>query len=160
MKNADMNWKDFGDYEELNKPLKDYPPPMVTVLCNVYNFSDFLADAFEGILKQTTDFPVEILVIDDASTDSSPEIIRDYCKKYSDKIHAFLLKENVYGTLDNESAAKHELSFLNDNLRSKYVAYCEGDDFWTDPEKLVIQIHYMEDHPDCMLTIHDAKKKN
>lgn len=153
-----MDWKDYCRYEELNTHIKNRPDPMITVLCNVYNFAEYLRDAFEGIIMQETGFPVEILVIDDASTDGSKDIIREYCSKYPDTIHGFLFKDNVYGTLDGKMAVAHEISFLEENLRGGYAAYCEGDDYWIDPRKLKLQIEYMEEHPDCMMTMHDAVK--
>ena len=124
---------------------------MVCVHCMTYNHECFLEDALKGFVMQKTSFPFIIIVIDDCSTDRTAEVLRKYEILYPELIKAFYLFENHY------SQKKTKRPYLDpyDN-RSKYIALCEGDDYWTDPLKLQKQIDYMEAHPDCTLTVHSA----
>jgi glycosyltransferase involved in cell wall biosynthesis len=104
-------------------------------------------------MQQTT-FPFEAVVHDDASTDGSVAIILEYAERYPDIIKPIFETENQYSKHDNS------LTRVLDNAvhpRAKYVAICEGDDYWTDPQKLQIQINFLEDHPDYSLAVHDFK---
>lgn len=117
--------------------------PKVSVVCNVYNHEKYLRDALEGFVMQKTDFPFEVLVHDDASTDGSAAIIREFEAKYPDIIKPICQTENQHsqGILINKT-------FQIPRIQGKYVAVCEGDDYWTDPEKLQKQYDFMENHPD------------
>ena len=127
--------------------------PLVSICCITYNHRDFIRDALDGFLSQRTDFPYEILINDDASTDGTADIIREYEQKYPEKIRALLQTENQYSKgITNPSGA-----FNFPRVRGRYVAMCEGDDYWTDPEKLQKQVDYMEAHPDCSLCFHSAR---
>lgn len=99
---------------------------------------------------QETTFPVEILIHDDASTDGTDDIIREYTEKYPDMIFPLFEKENQY------SKPKHkQMDLYNyERAKGKYIAYCEGDDFWTDPLKLQKQVDFMETHPDYSVCWH------
>lgn len=125
---------------------KDERPLMVTIKCTVYNHEPFLRQCLDGFVMQKTNFRFEAVVHDDASTDNSADIIREYAEKYPDIIKPVIEKENVY--------SKDIVVFrriMNDLCKGKYVALCEGDDFWNDPYKLQKQVDYMEAHPDCSL---------
>ncbi len=121
--------------------------PKVSVICLVYNMKDYLAQALDSILMQKTDFPFEILVHDDVSTDGSTDIVREYAAKYPDIIVPIIQTENQY--------SKKDVLITRDIIlpaaRGKYSAYCEGDDYWTDPLKLQKQYDFMEAHPDYSL---------
>src|SRR5690348_7811724 len=116
--------------------------PLVTVWCSTYNHEKYIADAIEGFLKQETDFPIEIFIHDDASTDRTPEIIREYAER-DERIVPVLRETNGF-SLDN--------TFLNRVMfsmaRGKYIAMCEGDDYWTDPQKLQNQAIFLESNGD------------
>ena len=151
-----MNILDLAGFEELNgENFKDKSFD-VTVLVNVYNFGRFLPDALEGIVSQKCDYAIEVLIHDDGSTDDSAEIIRQYSEKFPNLIHAFIGHQNVYGTLSVSEGVEFEHQWMEENIHGKYVAYCEGDDYWKDPDKLQLQITYMKEHPDCHMTMHDA----
>lgn len=123
---------------------------MVSINCITYNHEDYIAKAIEGFLMQETNFEVEILIHEDASTDRTADIVRSYEAKYPDKIRVMYQTENQYskGVL---------VSLLNEErARGKYIALCDGDDYWTDPNKLQKQVDYMESHPDCTLCFHDS----
>lgn len=124
---------------------------MVSIVCNTYNHEKYIADALDGFVSQKTNFPIEILVMDDASTDGTADIIREYEKKYPEIIKPIYQTENQYSrglgpVRQNRSRAK-----------GKYIALCEGDDYWIDEHKLQKQVDYMEAYPECMLCLHRVK---
>lgn len=122
---------------------------LLSVNCITYNQEKYIAQALDSILVQQTDFRFEILVHDDASTDGTASVIRDYAERYPELIKPMFQTENQHskgirvGTVFNLSRAK-----------GKYIAYCEGDDYWTDPSKLQKQVDFMEQHPDCSFCFH------
>ncbi len=105
-----------------------------------------MRDALEGFVSQKTDFPFEVLVHDDASTDNSAEIIREYEEKYPDIIKPIYQTENQYSRKVSIS-----VTFQIPRVRGKYVAVCEGDDCWTDPLKLQKQVDFLDANPDYSL---------
>lgn len=126
--------------------------PLVSIICLAYNHEKYIAEALKGFLMQKTIFPFEVLVHDDASTDSTAYIIRDYEKKYPEIIKPIYQKENQYSQGVNIT-----LDLMIPKAKGKYLAFCEGDDFWTDPRKLQMQFHAMEEHPEVDLCAHDIK---
>ncbi len=125
---------------------------LVSVDCITYNHAAYIRDALEGILSQNTDFAFEILVHDDCSTDGTQDIIREYEEKYPDIVKPIYQTENQY-TRDFKFYARYQFP----RAQGKYFASCEGDDYWTDPDKLRAQVDYMETHPDCSFCIHGAE---
>ena len=118
----------------------------VSIICNTYNHEAYIRDALEGFLMQKTDFPFEILIHDDASTDHTADIIREYEEKYPELVKPIYETENQY--------SKHDGTInrlQNERAQGKYIASCEGDDYWTDPYKLQKQYDFMESHPDYSL---------
>ncbi len=128
--------------------------PVVTILCFTYNHEEYISDAIEGFLKQKIDFPMEIIIHDDASTDRTASIIKKYEKKYSNIIKTIYQKENQY------SKGKTPLNFVYKNVRGKYIALCEGDDYWIDPYKLKKQIDFLETHPEFIAVTHKVRVIN
>ncbi len=124
----------------------------VSVLCAAYNQKPYIRKMLDGLVMQKTDFPVEFLIHDDASTDGTAEIISEYADRYPDRIIPFLDTENQYQKGNN---------FLFTQLlpaaKGKYLAICEGDDYWTDPTKLQRQYDAMETHPECCMCVHKAQ---
>ena len=129
---------------------EDNRPVSVDVNCTVYNHGEYLEQALNGILMQETDFPVRIVIHDDASTDNSAEIIRDYQAKYPDRIVAVIEEKNL--CQNGKSIGLKMAPYYT----AKYIAFCEGDDFWTDPHKLQMQVDYLEQNPDCMAVYHNV----
>lgn len=125
-------------------------PPLVSIVCPAYNQEAYVAQTLEGFLMQQTTFDFEILVNDDASTDGTAAVIADYVKRYPTLIRPFYQETNQY------SQGNPPVPGLFGEARGRYIAYCEGDDFWTDPHKLQIQVDFLESHPDYVLTYHDA----
>ena len=126
--------------------------PLVSICCITYNHGPYIRDALEGFLSQKVNFSIEILIHDDASSDETPEIIREYQARYPQVIKPILRTENQY------SKGISNISVFNfPRTRGKYIAMCEGDDYWIDPGKLQAQVDYLEAHPDCALCIHSAR---
>lgn len=123
----------------------------VSISCITYNQRDYISDALDSFLMQKTNFKYEILVHDDASTDGTADILREYEKKYPDIIKVIYQTENQYS-----KGIKITLEYLLPLYKGKYIAYCEGDDYWTDPYKLQKQFDYMENNEECSLCMHSS----
>ena len=123
---------------------------LVAIHCLVYNHEPYLRDCLEGFVMQQTNFPFVAIVHDDASTDGSAAIIREYEEKYPNIIKPIYEKENQWrkGTLTKVMNTAIEA------IGAKYVAMCEGDDYWTDPLKLQKQVDFMEANPEYSITSH------
>lgn len=124
--------------------------PMVSICCLAYNHEKYIRQTLDGILMQKTDFPFEILIHDDASIDKTADIIREYQKKYPDIVKPIFEEKNQWTTY----AWGVLKLFVYPKAQGKYTALCEGDDYWTDKEKLQKQVNYMEEHPDCPAVFH------
>ena len=120
---------------------------LVSICTLTYNHAPYLKDYFDGILKQKTDFKYEVIINDDCSTDGTKEILLEYEQKYPDIIKPAIQPENQYSKGDRGFFVKYCFPKCN----GKYVAFCEGDDCWTDPYKLQKQVDYLESHPECVL---------
>lgn len=112
---------------------------MVTIRCAVYNHESYIRQCLEGFVMQKTNFRFEAIVHDDASTDCSATIIREYAEKYPDIIKPIFETENQYSKRDGSLAR-----IMNEHTHGKYVAFCEGDDYWIDPFKLQKQVDALE----------------
>ncbi|MEQ2563855.1 glycosyltransferase family 2 protein [Ventrimonas sp. CLA-AP-H27] len=124
----------------------------VSIICITYNQAEYIKDAINSFLMQKTKFDYEIIVHDDASTDQTIQIIKQYESKYPEKIRAIYEEENQYSKGVNISDVLFKIA------KGKYLAFCEGDDFWTDQYKLQKQYDYMEQHDDCMAYVHNGWK--
>lgn len=123
--------------------------PLVSVCCITYNHEKYIADAIESFIMQKTDFPIEIIIHDDASTDNTAGIIREYEKKYPSIIKPIYQTENQFS-----KGKKIMLGFVLPQTKGKYIATCEGDDFWTDPLKLQKQVDFLEANEDYSMCFH------
>lgn len=122
---------------------KDENQVMVTILCLAYNHAAYIRQCLEGFVMQKTDFCFEAIVHDDASTDGTAAIIKEYADKYPDIIKPVFETENQYSKHDGTIGR-----VMRENMHGKYVAMCEGDDYWIDPLKLQKQVDFLESHPD------------
>lgn len=121
---------------------------LVSISCMTYNHEKYIKDAIEGFLMQKVNFDYEILIGEDCSTDNTRQIVEKYVEKYPDKIRIITSEKNV--------GSKKNVLRVHKEAKGKYIAVCEGDDYWTDPLKLQKQVDYMENHPDCSLCYHAA----
>lgn len=122
--------------------------PVVSVCMITYNHAAYISQAIESVLSQKTRFTIELVIGEDGSPDDTRKICLDYQKKYPDAIRLFLPDENQ-GMMKN---LMHCLQLC----KGRYIAFCEGDDYWIDPFKLQKQIDFLEQHPDHSLCYHDA----
>ena len=153
----------------------EYP---VCIRCITYNHAPYIQNALNGFILQKTDFSYVCIIVDDASTDGEPDIIRQYISDHFDlEDHSvvqieetgdynltfarhknnpncyfavFLLKYNHHGKTPKDPYFSRWIE------KAKYIAMCEGDDYWTDPLKLQKQVDYLDSHPDCTLSVHSA----
>jgi len=116
--------------------------PLVSISCTTYNHEKYIKDALTGFLIQETDFPFEILIHDDASSDKTPNIIREYQTEYPNLIKPIYQIENQYS-----QGKKPSIEYNYPRAMGSYIALCEGDDYWIDPYKLHTQVDFLDRNP-------------
>lgn len=124
---------------------------MVSICCITYNHEKYIRNALDGFLKQKTNFRYEIIVHDDVSTDNTANIVKEYEKKYPG------IFNNIYQTENQCSKGNSPTLTAMKSARGKYIALCEGDDYWIDENKLQMQFNYMEQNKDCSFCFHNAQ---
>lgn len=130
-------------------PKQDY---LVVIISLVYNQEGYIRDTLDGFIAQRTNFPFCAVVMDDCSTDKTAEIIKSYEAKYPDIIKGIYLPENYY------SQNKNKMPILQPwHDHCKYLAICEGDDYWIDPKKLQKQVDWLEANPDYTMCCSDSE---
>lgn len=132
--------------------------PLVAIQCITYNHEPYIRDALEGFVMQKTDFPFVAIVHDDASTDGTAAIIREYAEKYPDIIKPIYEYENQYSKPDGSLGRVMYEAVLATG--AKYVAICEGDDYWTSQIKLQKQSIFLEKHIEYSMCFHNVYTKN
>jgi hypothetical protein len=123
--------------------------PKVSVVSITYNQEAYIREALDGFVAQKADFPIEIVVADDASTDATQAIVREYANRYPQLFRPILRSENI-GAFANLTSALQA-------ARGEYVALCEGDDYWTDPLKLSKQVAFLDRHPGTAVCFHPVR---
>lgn len=136
----------LGMEKDHEKP--SVPAPLLSILCITYNHEKFISQALESLLMQEVNFPVEIVVGEDCSEDETALIIQNYKKTYPSLIRVITSESNV-GVVEN---FRRTLGAC----KGKYVAICEGDDYWADKHKIQTQVDFLENHPEYVITYHDA----
>jgi glycosyltransferase involved in cell wall biosynthesis len=122
--------------------------PLVSICCITYNHEKYIKDALEGFLAQKTDFPLEIVIGEDNSTDGTKLVLQDYKIRNPELFNVHCREQNI-GVVPNFSATIRA-------CKGKYIALCEGDDYWTDPLKLQKQVDFLEKHPECNICFHET----
>lgn len=130
--------------------------PLLVIECCTYNHEPYIRQCLEGFVMQKTNFPFVAIVHDDASTDNTASIVRGYAERYPDIIKPIFETENQYSKHDGSIG--RIVHGAEDATGAKYVAMCEGDDYWTDPLKLQMQVDFLETHPDYGL-VHTGSKR-
>ena len=123
----------------------------VTVICLTYNHAAYIKSALEGFVNQKTSFEYEVIVHDDASIDGTQDIIREYEKEYPEIIKPIYQSQNTYCQGSNRF-----YTYILPKAQGRYIALCEGDDYWIDENKLQLQYDYIEQHPECSLVTNEA----
>ena len=123
-------------------------PPVVSVLCSTYQHVAFIEDALRGFLGQDTPFPFEVIVRDDASTDGTADVVRDYAARFPTIIRAILEPVNRF-------PEEKGLWRMRAAARGEFIALCEGDDYWIDATKLARQVAALRARPDAVLAHHE-----
>lgn len=123
--------------------------PLVSICCATYNHEKYLAQAMESFLMQKVSFPIEIIIGDDCSTDGTPQIVQDYAGRFPQLVRVIASDANV-GVSQNAFR-------IRSAARGKYIALCEGDDYWTDPHKLQKQVDFLEENPEFTVSGHWVK---
>ena len=127
--------------------------PIVSIICHSFNHEHYIEGTLEAMTSQLTDFPFEIIVHDDASSDRSQEIIREVSEKqHSQRIVPILQEQNQF------SKGRRPPRFTFPRARGEFIALCEGDDYWTSPDKLQRQVDAMRQHPEIDLCVHPAMR--
>lgn len=127
--------------------------PLVSICSLVYNHAPYLRQCLDGFVMQQTTFPFEVVIHDDASTDGSAAIIREYATRYPNIFVPIYQTENQYS-----QGKKVSSTFVFPRARGKYIALCEGDDYWTDPLKLQKQVDFLEANPEYGLVRTDVNR--
>lgn len=155
---------------------------MVRTYCATYNHEPYILDALKGFVMQQTSFPMVFTIVDDASTDRNAEVIRGFVNENFDLLDTSVAfdKDSDYGHVtfaqhrtnkncffavvylneNHYSQHKSKAPYIQEWMDSKYIALCEGDDYWTDPLKLQKQVNFLEEHEDFSICFHEAKVYN
>lgn len=131
--------------------------PIVSICCLTYNHEKYIADAIDSFLMQKTNFPIEIIIHDDASTDRTADIIREYEKKHPDIIKGVYQTKNQYSEILGFGIVEEYIKPL---INGQYVATCDGDDYWVDEHKLQKQVDFMRKKPEYIMCAHRVKVVN
>lgn len=134
----------------LQRPIKT--KPLVDVNLITYNHEKFVARAIDSVLEQKTDFDYRIIIGDDCSTDQTQSIIIDYARQHPERIEPMLVLKHR-GIINKDRVGIEVLKLST----AKYVALLDGDDYWTDPNKLQTQVDFLETHPECSVCFHNAE---
>lgn len=144
------------------KEVEEYPnqvndTPLVSVCVQTYQHAPYIQKCLDGILMQKTDFAYEILLGEDNSSDGTREICIKYAKRHPDKIRFFLHHRENNIAIDDVPSGRFNFMYNLYNAKGRYIAICEGDDYWTDSFKLQKQVDFLENNREYMLTFHDAQ---
>ncbi|MGY5851062.1 glycosyltransferase family 2 protein [Salegentibacter sp. F14] len=133
--------------------------PLVSIIVLTYQHVDFIAQCLDSILCQKTEFPYEIIIGEDASSDGTTEIVKSYANNYPDKIRLFLQNPLNKIKVLNITTGNFNAAYCFFQTKGKYIAFCEGDDFWTDEYKLQKQVDFLKVNTEFVLSFHSYNKK-
>ena len=147
----------FENKEVVQFPEKVKNKPLVSVCVVTYQHVNYIKESLDSILNQKADFDIEILIGDDNSTDGTREICIEYAEQYPDKIRLFLHHRENNIKIGGQPTGRFNFLYNLFSAKGKYIALCEGDDYWTDPLKLQKQVDFLEANEDCVLCHHWQK---
>lgn len=156
-----MDFKTFKERYQ-KEPVTHVPnhvsnKPVVSICVQAYQHAAYIKDCLDGLLTQKTEFPYEILIGEDASTDGTREICLEYAEKHPEKIRLFLHERENNVLVRGEPSGVFTSAYNFFLAEGEYMAICDGDDYWTDPLKLQKQVDFLEENPDCTLCTHGYK---
>ncbi|MFW5759064.1 MAG: glycosyltransferase family 2 protein [Bacteroidota bacterium] len=170
LKDYKKNWLTFEQFKEKyqkvpvaeypNSVLKDIPNPKVSVHIITYQHANYIRQAIDSVLMQQTDFPFEIIIGDDESTDGTREICIEYAEQYPDKIRLFLHRRENNIKIMGRPSHIFQYAFNSYNLRGVYVACVSGDDYWSDELKLQKQNSFMVKNDTYSYCFHSWSKRS
>jgi glycosyltransferase involved in cell wall biosynthesis len=134
--------------------------PVVTVGVYTYNHENYISKCLDGILNQKTNFNYEIYLGEDDSTDRTRSICMEYARRYPGKIRLFLHKKENKISINNRLTGRFNLLYSFHKARGKYIAFCEGDDYWTDENKLQEQVNFLEANKEFSLCFTNIRHVN
>jgi glycosyltransferase involved in cell wall biosynthesis len=138
-----------------NKPVNAVQP-VVSVLVTTYEHARFIGQCLDGILAQETRFPFEVVIGEDESTDGTREICMEYARRYPDRVRLFLRSRALSNYVVDGVTKRLNGMWCRWSARGRYIALCEGDDYWISKGKLQKQIDFLESHADCSMTFHNV----
>lgn len=155
---GNLRFENEREYLGENKPVNSMCP-VLSVIVETYQHEKYIKACIEGILMQKTDFDFEIIIGEDGSDDGTREICIDFAERYPHKIRLFLRSRETSQLYDENGNYIFRFNALWNHMaaRGKYIAWCEGDDYWTDSEKLQKQVNVLEEKPEYSLCFHNAK---
>ncbi len=133
------------------------PAPVVSVCVQTYQHAQYIARCLQGILEQTCTFDFEILLGEDASTDGTREICLEYADRHPDRIRLSLHDRKNVIFINGRPTGRFNLITNLKMARGQYIAFCDGDDYWNDKEKLQKQVGFLEQHPDYAISYHNMR---
>ena len=144
------------------KEVKEWPNavnqlPMVSICVQTYQHAAYIQECLDGILMQKTTFPFEILLGEDDSTDGTREICLEYAEKFPDKIRLYLHHRENNIKIGGQATGRFNFVYNLYSAKGKYIALCEGDDYWTNPLKLQKQVDFMEKILDFGICFHKVE---
>ncbi|MBK2297078.1 MULTISPECIES: glycosyltransferase family 2 protein [Francisella] len=138
--------------KDIMKDWSEDAKPLLSVYCATYNHEKYISQAIDSFLMQETDFPFEIIINDDCSKDNTAKIVSEYYAKYPNIIRPIFQTEN-----QNSIGLTPFVDIMMPISKGRYIATCEGDDYWTDPLKLQKQVDFLESHPNFMGCVHATR---
>ena len=162
---VNLGWLGLAQYKERfmveeveefpNRVLKAMPNPVVTVRITTYQHAKYIKRCLDGVLEQQTNFPFEIIIGDDESSDGTREICMGYARQYPDKVRLFLHKRANTRIILGKACGIFQIGYNTLAARGQYIAGCSGDDYWNDPTKLQKQVDFLRLNPNYSHCIHD-----
>ena len=143
------------EFLDTDKPVNAVQP-MVSVVVATYQHAGYIAQCLDGILMQKSSFPVEVIVGEDESPDGTREICIEYAKNYPDRIRLFLRSRSLSTYVENGVTRRLNGAWCRRSARGRYIAMCEGDDYWTSEDKLQKQVDFLEAHPEFSMCFHNV----
>ena len=134
--------------DEITASWRSNAAPLASICTLTFNHVDYLRQSLDSLLDQVTDFPFEILIHDDASTDGTTDIVREYAAQYPRIIRTVIQETNQFSSTGGMIAPR----FLYPIARGEFIALCEGDDYWSDPQKLSKQVEFLQANPRYVIT--------